>query len=59
MNFKKYNGNKIENKSKHLKWFAVIFFVLLLALIFRLFWLQFIDGASLKEKSYKQIIANN
>lgn len=58
MNFKKYNGNKIENKSKHLKWFAVIFFVLLLALIFRLFWLQFIDGASLKEKSYKQIIAN-
>lgn len=58
MNYKKQKEIKLENKSKHLKWFAIIFLILILLLIFRIFWLQFIDGDFLKEKAYKQITAN-
>ncbi|MGN1299971.1 MAG: penicillin-binding transpeptidase domain-containing protein, partial [Clostridia bacterium] len=58
MNYKKQKEVKIDNKSTHLKWFAVIFLILILALIFRIFWLQFIDGSTLKEQAYKQITAN-
>lgn len=58
MNYKKQKDVKLENKSKHLKWFAIIFLLLILLLIFRIFWLQFVDGDFLKEKAYKQITAN-
>ena len=58
MNYKKQKEVKIDNKSTHLKWFAVIFLILILLLVFRIFWLQFIDGSSLKERAYKQITAN-
>lgn len=58
MNYKKQKEIKLENKSKHLKWFAIIFLLLILLLIFRIFWLQFVDGDFLKEKAYKQITAN-
>lgn len=58
MNYKKQKEVKIDNKSTHLKWFAVIFLILILLLVFRIFWLQFIDGDSLKEQAYKQITAN-
>ena len=58
MNYKKQKEVKLENKGKHLKWFFIIFLFLVLLLIIRLFWLQFIDGDSLKEQSYKQITAN-
>lgn len=58
MNYKKQKEVKIDNKSTHLKWFAIIFLILILLLVFRIFWLQFIDGDSLKERAYKQITAN-
>lgn len=58
MNYKKQKEIKLENKSKHLKWFAIIFLILIFLLIFRLCWLQFVDGDFLKEKAYKQITAN-
>lgn len=58
MNYKKQKEVKIDNKSTHLKWFAVIFLILILLLVFRIFWLQFIDGSFLKERAYKQITAN-
>lgn len=58
MNYKKQKEVKIENKSTHLKWFAIIFLILILLLIFRIFWLQFVDGSTLKERAYKQITAN-
>jgi hypothetical protein len=58
MNYKKQKEVKIDNKSTHLKWFAVIFLILILLLIFRIFWLQFVDGSTLKERAYKQITAN-
>ena len=58
MNYKKQKEVKIDNKSTHLKWFAVIVLILILLLVFRIFWLQFIDGDSLKEQAYKQITAN-
>lgn len=58
MNYKKQKEVKIDNKSTHLKWFAVIFLILILLLVFRIFWLQFINGSSLKERAYKQITAN-
>lgn len=58
MNYRKQKDVKIDNKGKHLKSFAIIFLVIILLLIIRLFWLQFVDGASLKESAYKQITAN-
>lgn len=58
MNYKKQKEVKIDNKGTHLKWFAIVFLILILLLIIRLFCLQFIDGDSLKEKAYKQITAN-
>ena len=58
MNYKKKKEVKIDNKSTHLKWFALIFLILIVLLLFRIFWLQFINGNFLKEKAYKQITAN-
>lgn len=58
MNYKKQKEIKIDNKGKHLKYFSIVFLVIILLLIIRLFWLQFVDGASLKENAYKQITAN-
>ena len=58
MNYKKNKEVKIDNKGKHLQWFAIVFFILVLLLIIRLFWLQVVDASSLQEKAYKQIIAN-
>lgn len=58
MNYKKQKEIKLDNKEIPLKWFAIVFLLLILLLIIRLFWLQFIDGDSLKEKAYKQITAN-
>ena len=61
MNFVNYRKQKevnIDNKGMHLKYFIIIFLLLILLLTFRLFWLQFVDGASLKERAYKQITAN-
>ena len=55
------NQKKVINsykKATHLKWFAIVFFILILLLIIRLFYLQFIDGGTLKERAYKQITAN-
>ena len=49
---------KIENKSKHLKWFAVVFLLFVFALIGRLFYIQFIKGNYLKEMAYKQITSS-
>ncbi len=58
MNYRKQKEVNIDNKGMHLKYFIIIFLLLILLLIFRLFWLQFVDGASLKERAYKQITAN-
>lgn len=58
MNYKKQKNIQIDNKSKRLKWFVVVFVIFILALISRLFVLQFVDSASLKEKAYKQSTAN-
>lgn len=58
MNYKKQKNMQIDNKGKRLKWFVVVFTIFILALISRLFVLQFIDSASLKEKAYKQSTAN-
>lgn len=58
MNYKKQKEVKIDNKGTHLKWFAVMFLIFILLLIFRIFWLQFIDGDFLKERAYKQITAH-
>ncbi len=58
MNYKKQKNVQIENKSKRLKWFVIVFTFFVLALISRLFILQFVDSASLKEKAYKQTTAN-
>ena len=58
MNYKKQQNIQIDNKSKRLKWFVVVFVIFILALISRLFVLQFVDSASLKEKAYKQSTAN-
>lgn len=58
MNYKKQKNVQIENKSKRLKWFVIVFTFFVLALISRLFVLQFVDSASLKEKAYKQTTAN-
>lgn len=49
---------KIENKSKHLKWFSRCFVLLVLALIARLFYLQFVKGDYFKELAYKQITSS-
>ena len=57
----KTKGNKlvkIDNKAKHLKWFAIGFVLLLILLIVRLFYLQFIQGDYLKELAYKQITSS-
>ena len=58
MNYKKQKNVQIENKSKRLKWFVIVFTFFVLALISRLFVLQFVDSASLREKAYKQTTAN-
>ena len=58
MNYKKQKNIQIDNKSKRLKWFVVVFTIFILALVSRLFVLQFIDSESLKEKAYKQTTAN-
>ena len=58
MNYKKQKNIQIDNKGKRLKWFVVVFTIFILALISRLFVLQFVDSASLKEKAYKQSTAN-
>ncbi|MGN1327254.1 MAG: peptidoglycan D,D-transpeptidase FtsI family protein, partial [Clostridia bacterium] len=58
MNFKKKKEPKIDNKGKHLLWFAIIFFLILLLLVVRLFWIQFVDASTLKEKAYKQSTSN-
>ena len=53
------NGKiKKFEKATHLKWFAGIVFVVILLLVIRIFYLQFIIGNELKEKAYKQITAN-
>lgn len=44
--------------SKHIRVFMIIFFLVLLALIIRLFFLQFVQGASLKEMAYNQQTVN-
>ena len=49
---------KIENKSKRLKFFAIAFVFLIILLIIRIFWLQFVQGSSLKEMAYKQITSS-
>ena len=49
---------KIVNKSKRLKFFAVVFVLLIIALLVRLFYIQFVDGDHLKELAYKQITAS-
>ena len=38
--------------------FLVITFILLFMLIIRMSWLQFVEGASLRERAYKQQVAN-
>ena len=58
MNYKNKKNVQIENKGTHLKWFVVIFAFFIILLISRLFILQFVDSASLKEKAYKQSTAN-
>lgn len=58
MNYKKGKEVKIDNKSKHLKWFAIVFFAVVFLLIIRLFWLQVVDASTLQERAYKQITAN-
>ena len=58
MNYKKNSIITIENKNKRLYIFGGIFILIALALVFRIFWLQFIDGDDLKEKQYKQTTAN-
>ena len=49
---------KIENKAKHLKCFAIVFALIVLVLIARIFWLQFVKGTELKELAYKQITSS-
>ena len=49
---------QIDNKPIHLLVFAIVFLALLVILVIRLFWIQFVDGAELKEMAYKQITAN-
>ena len=49
---------KIENKPKRLKFFAIAFVFLIILLIIRIFWLQFVQGSSLKEMAYKQITSS-
>ena len=56
MNYKK--NKNLENKSKKLLIFAIVFVLFSFLLHFRIFWLQFIDGDTLKEKQYKQSTAN-
>lgn len=56
MNYKK--NKNLENKSKKLLTFAIVFVLFSFLLLFRIFWLQFIDGDSLKERQYKQSTAN-
>lgn len=56
MNYKK--NKNLENKSKKLLIFAIVFVLFSFLLLFRIFWLQFIDGNTLKEKQYKQSTAN-
>ena len=56
MNYKK--NKNLENKSKKLLIFAIVFVLFSFLLLFRIFWLQFIDGDTLKEKQYKQSTAN-
>lgn len=58
MNYKKTKEITIGNKTKHLRWFAIVFVFFILAIIFRLFWIQFVDASTLKERAYKQITAN-
>ncbi len=58
MNYKKQKEVQIDNKPKRLILFAAFSLLLIILLIIRLFWIQFIDGDSLKEKAYKQITAN-
>ena len=50
---------KLSNKSKHLKWFAFAFVLIIILLIVRLFHLQFVQGDSLRESAYKQITASS
>ena len=50
---------KIDNKTKRLRFFTVIFVLFIILLIARLFHLQFVQGASLKESAYKQITASS
>jgi len=57
MSFKK-KVIKIDNKAKHLKCFAIVFVIVIILLIVRLFWLQFIQGTELKEMAYKQITSS-
>ena len=58
MNYKKNSIITIENKNKRLYIFGGIFILIALVLVFRIFWLQFIDGDDLKERQYKQTTAN-
>ena len=58
MNYKKNSIINMENKGKKLLIFASVFLIIALLLVFRIFWLQFIDGDKLKEKQYKQTTAN-
>ena len=50
---------KIPNKRKRLICFIVIFVLLVLALIARLFYLQFVKGSYLSELAYKQITSSS
>ena len=49
---------KTYSVSKRLRLGAAVFIVIFLLLIIRIFWLQVVDGADLKEQMYAQLIAN-
>ena len=54
----KQKTKKTYSVSKRLRLGAAVFIVIFLLLIIRIFWLQVVDGADLKEQMYAQLIAN-
>lgn len=57
-NTRKKKEIQIDNKGTHLKFFAIVSAILILALVCRMCWIEFVDGTSLKERAYRQITAN-
>lgn len=57
---KNSSTNELPNNTitKKYKGFLIFFFIILLALGIRIAWLQFVQGASLKESAYKQQTTN-